>query len=781
MKLMVVESPNKVKKIASILGDGWQVEASAGHVRDLPKRELGIEGEGYELQYEFIPPAPIPGSPGRFFPGGEARVGRIAQKARQADTVYLATDPDREGEAIAWHLKDALDLQESEYQRVTFNEITAEGVRKAVASPRRIDMQLVHAQEARRALDRIVGYMVSPLLSDQLGMPVSAGRVQSPAVRLVVDREREIQAFRETNHFGARVSFDGGAWTADWNTKPFLEADQKYLLDEALAARAAACRDFRVVASETTAQAEAPPSPFSTALLLQAASVTLKFDPEATAKLAQKLFEQGVITYIRTDSVNFSEEAIAELRAYGQAKGWALPASPRRFKAKGDAQEAHEAIRPTHIEAVEAGETADEQALYRLIWLRSMASQLADARYSVNTVDLQAQGGSETFDFRAKGRVMVDQGWRVLTAIDAAEDPDAGNDDDDDAAPGGGKVPKLDAGSAKQADGGQLLKKRTKPPTRYTKASLIKKLEACGIGRPATYPAIMGNVMAKGYLAEAKRFLSPTKIGGELVDTLVKGQFGFIELPFTKGLEEDLDQIAEGRRTYTAVVGEAYGQLQREMAGVAASGALAPRHPCPKCGKPLRRASKDGRNYWYCTAYKDGCNTFMDDADGEPVARKEYACPECSAALRRYQRKDAAGKPMKAFGWFCTNDECKTFMDDDNGKPVEKTVHHCDKCQGELRRYQKKDKVTGNPVNAFGWFCTTEGCKTYCDDAGGKPVKSQSCPTCKSELRRYQKKDKATGKPLKAFGWFCTNTGCKTFMDDKGGRPVKAAKKGKRG
>ncbi len=485
MKLLVVESPNKVKKIAGILGDGWIVEASVGHVRDLPHRELGIEGDGYELQYEYIPPKPIPGSPGKFFAGGEARVARIASKAAEAEVVYLATDPDREGEAIAWHLKEALELSDDDYQRVTFSEITDSAVHKAVAQPRRLDMQLVHAQEARRALDRMVGYLVSPLLSDQLGMSLSAGRVQSPAVRLVVDREREIQGFRETNHFGARVSFDGGAWQAEWHTKPFLQGDQKYILDEALASRAAACRDFAVIASETTTQAEAPPKPFSTALLLQAASVTLKFDPEVTAKLAQKLFEQGVITYIRTDSVNFSDEAIAELRAHAQQNGWAVPATPRRFKAKSDAQEAHEAIRPTHIDATEAGETPDERALYRLIWLRSMASQLADARYSVNTVELQARAGSETFEFRAKGRTLLDAGWRVLTASDAAEDPDAGDGEDD--APADGKVPKLDAGSAKRADSGQLLKKRTKPPTRYTKATLIKKLEACGIGRPATY------------------------------------------------------------------------------------------------------------------------------------------------------------------------------------------------------------------------------------------------------------------------------------------------------
>ncbi len=686
----------------------------------------------------------------------------------------MATDPDREGEAIAWHLKEALELSDDDYQRVTFSEITDSAVHKAVAQPRRLDMQLVHAQEARRALDRMVGYLVSPLLSDQLGMSLSAGRVQSPAVRLVVDREREIQGFRETNHFGARVSFDGGAWQAEWHTKPFLQGDQKYILDEALASRAAACRDFAVIASETTTQAEAPPKPFSTALLLQAASVTLKFDPEVTAKLAQKLFEQGVITYIRTDSVNFSDEAIAELRAHAQQNGWAVPATPRRFKAKSDAQEAHEAIRPTHIDATEAGETPDERALYRLIWLRSMASQLADARYSVNTVELQARAGSETFEFRAKGRTLLDAGWRVLTASDAAEDPDAGDGEDD--APADGKVPKLDAGSAKRADSGQLLKKRTKPPTRYTKATLIKKLEACGIGRPATYPAIMGNIMAKGYLVEAKRFLQPSKVGCELVDTLVKGEFGFIELPFTKSLEEDLDGIAEGQRTYVAVVREALGRLRREMEAIGANGTLAPRHPCPKCGKPLRRATKDGRSYWYCTAFKEGCETFMDDRDGEPVERKTYPCPECGNALHRYQKKDKDGKPTKAFGWFCTNKGCMTFMDDEDGKPVEQTVHHCEKCESELRRYQKKDK-DGKPTKAFGWFCTNKECKSFYDDYNGKPIKSQACPKCKGELRRYQKKDKA-GKLLKAFGWFCTNRDCKTFMDDKAGRPVKAPQKG---
>ncbi len=294
---MIVESPNKIRKIREILGAGWDVAASVGHIRDLPVKDLGLEMPGYRPRYEMSE-------------RGADVVKGLRARAAKAEAVYLATDPDREGEAIAWHLAEALKLKKP--LRVSFDAITPEVIRRAMAAPRTVDTALVHAQEARRVLDRLVGYQVSPVLSRQVltkgGQPrgLSAGRVQSPAVRLVVEREREIEAFREVRHFGAELSFAGGSWRAQWETAPFLKKDEKYILDEALAARAAACRDCTVIASGNRLVKQPPPPPFTTSTLLQAASVRLRWKPDVTAQTAQKLFEAGLITYHRTDSQNFS-------------------------------------------------------------------------------------------------------------------------------------------------------------------------------------------------------------------------------------------------------------------------------------------------------------------------------------------------------------------------------------------------------------------------------------------------------------------------------------------
>lgn len=762
MKLMVVESPNKIKKLEPILGSDWKVMSCVGHFRDLPRNALGIELPDFTLNYEFTPSV---SSQGRTFPGGQERIARIRKEARNAEMIFLATDPDREGEAIAWHLKESLGLDESEYQRITFDAITPNVIRGALSKPRKIDYNLVHSQEARRALDRLYGYLVSPLVSDLLGMSLSAGRVQSPAVRLVVEQERRIKAFKKTNHFGAAVLFDGETWKAEWNTKPFVTDEKPYVLDEALATRAAACRDFRVTHSESGHAKQSPPSPFSTALLLRAASASLKLDPEVTSKLAQKLFEQGAITYIRTDSVNFSDEAIVEIRGFAEEKGWNLPDKPRRFKAKDDAQEAHEAIRPTHIEVEEAGEDDQQRALYRLIWQRSVASQLADAIYKVNTVIMEGSAGKETFEFKAKGRVLIEKGWRVLTAKDAVKED--GDDDSEDASDG--RVPVLATGSMKKADSGKVLRKETKPPPRFTKASLIAKLEAEGIGRPATYSAIMQNIMSKGYLAEVKRFLEPTETGVLLVDQLVKAEFAFMELAFTRGLEQDLDVIAKGNSEYLDVVKPAYDQLQADIESVSGSGALKPRFPCLKCESSLRRYSPAGKSpFWRCTNTE--CKTFMDDDNGKPVERKTHACAKCGTGLmRRFKRKKGSG-----YLWVCSFDECKNFMDDDKGKPVTAVVHTCPKCKtAPLRRFQKKDKETGKPKGGFAWFCTAEACKTFLEDEKGKPVapKTAPCSVCgKPMIRR---------KGDSGYWWGCTGfkEGCKNIMDDDKGKPVKRAQK----
>lgn len=706
MRLLIVESPSKIKKIQAYLGGDWKVAASVGHIRDLPKHNLGIEDSSYALQYEYIPPVTYKG---KTFPGGKERIKSMAGAANEADKVYLATDPDREGEAIAWHLKEALNLDESDYERITFNEITKSAIFASIEKPRKIDYELVKAQEARRCLDRMVGYLVSPIISDVIGFPLSAGRVQSPAVLLVVNRERKILAFQKTNHFGVDVSFDDAAWLAKWNTAPFISPESPYILDQDIANEAANCQEFKVAKSETKAAKKSPPSPFSTSLLLQAASVSLKLDPEVTAKVAQKLFEQGLVTYIRTDSVNFGDEAITDIRILANDKGWPIPEKPRKFKTKADAQEAHEAIRPTNFELEEAGQTKEEKLLYSMIWRRSVASQLNEAEYRVNTLRLEGCSNEQTFEFVAKGRKMVAPGWTVVTDTDTTIE----NEGEDDS----GEVPTIEEGVVLTNGVASVILKTTKPPARYTKASLIKKLEAEGIGRPATYPAIMQNIVSKAYVVEENRKLAPSKVGFTLVDQLVCAEFGFMDISFTRHLEEQLDKIESGKESYFDVVSTAHDQLLTDFANMKASGNHQPRFPCPKC----------------------------------------------ETALKRYKRKKIEGHI-----WACSNDDCDTFMDDKDGEPVEQTVHKCQKCASPLRRYQKKDKETQKP-KGFGWFCQNqEQCKTFLDDRKGSPIypKQAPCPGCNEPIYRrkgtygfYWKHDSGEGE-------------CKILMGDEKGKPV---------
>jgi DNA topoisomerase-1 len=619
MNLMIVESPNKVKKIKTLLGPGWDVAASVGHVRDLPKKTLGVSSPDYQLQYEFTE-------------RGKGVVDGLKARAKQAESVYLATDPDREGEAIAWHLKESLQLKQ--YQRVTFDAITQAVVQKALKQPRQLDMNLVHAQEARRGADRLVGYKVSPALSRQSGIArMSAGRVQTVAVRFVVERQREIENFKTTKHFGAEAIFEDGKWTAQWDTSPFLKKGEKYIMDSALAEQAAQCHTFKVVKEATKQAKQAPPAPFTTSTLLQAASVTLGYKPDQAAQLAQKLFEQGLITYHRTDSQNFSAEALTEIRAFAQANNLPLPAKARTFKSKASAQEAHEAIRPTHLEARTAGETEAERKLYALIWNRAVASQLADAEYSVNTLRLESEQGDQKFFFKSTGRTLVVPGWRGLTAQDAAEDADEhveGKEDDN------GKVPALEIGTELESTSTRLLNKQTKPPNGYTQASLIKKLESEGIGRPSTYPAILKNVITRGYLTEGKKILFASDLAKLLIDSLT-GKFKFVEYDYTRSLEQELDDIASGKAQYLTVVSALDTQLNTELSQFhiersALAGPLPgpgseqaghelsadrPGIPCPKC-KFGRLRRPEGRDFLGCDQFRQGCNFIV----GATVAKK---------------------------------------------------------------------------------------------------------------------------------------------------------------
>jgi DNA topoisomerase-1 len=653
MNLMIVESPNKVKKIKTLLGPGWDVAASVGHVRDLPQKSLGVTTPDYQLQYAFTE-------------RGKGVIDGLKSRVARAETVYLATDPDREGEAIAWHLKETLKLKR--YQRVTFDAITQDVIQKALHTPRQLDMNLVHAQEARRGADRLVGYKVSPALSRQTGIArLSAGRVQTVAVRFVVERQREIENFKTTKHFGAEAIFEDGKWTAQWDTAPFLKEGEKYILDSTLAEQAAQCRAFKVINAATKKAKQAPPAPFTTSTLLQAASVTLGFKPDQTAQLAQKLFEQGLITYHRTDSQNFSAEALAEIRAFAQANNLPIPAKPRTWKSKASAQEAHEAIRPTHLEEHTAGEDEAQRKLYSLIWNRAVASQLADAEYSVNTLRLEVQQDEKTFFFKSTGRTLIVPGWRALTAKDAAEDADdnaEGKDDDN------GKVPAFPIGTALESSNTRLLNKQTKPPNGYTQASLIKKLESEGIGRPSTYPAILKNIITRGYLTEGKKILFASDLARLLIDALT-GKFKFVEYDYTRSLEQELDDIASGKALYLTVVSALDTQLNAELSQfhIARSPELAhqPQHrpqrpageappanrpgiPCPKC-KIGRLRRPEGRDFFGCDQFRQGC-TFTVSAI---IAKKkltdkqiETLCTKGKTALLKgFTSK--MGKPFNAF------------------------------------------------------------------------------------------------------------------------------------
>jgi DNA topoisomerase-1 len=647
MNLMIVESPNKVKKIKSLLGPGWDVAASVGHVRDLPQKSLGVTTPDYQLQYEFTE-------------RGKGVVDGLKTRAARAEAVYLATDPDREGEAIAWHLKETLKLKK--YQRVTFDAITENVIHKALETPRQLDMNLVHAQEARRGADRLVGYRVSPALSRQTGIArLSAGRVQTVAVRLVVERQREIESFITTKHFGAEAIFEDGKWTAYWDTAPFLKKGEKYILDPALAEQAAQCRAFKVIDAATKKARQAPPAPFTTSTLLQAASVTLHYKPDQTAQLAQKLFEQGLITYHRTDSQNFSAEALAEIRAFAEANHLPIPAKARTWKSKASAQEAHEAIRPTHLEERAAGEDEAQRKLYSLIWNRAVASQLADAEYSVNTLRLEAQQEAQSFFWKSTGRTLILPGWRALTAKDAAEDADEhaeGKDDDN------GKVPALAIGTALESSSTRVVNKQTKPPNGYTQASLIKKLESEGIGRPSTYPAILKNVLTRGYLTEGKKILFASELANLLIDALT-GSFRFVEYDYTRALEQSLDDIASGKALYLTVVSALDTQLGAELGQfhIAARPELAahrpageapaadrPGTPCPKC-KIGRLRRPEGKDFFGCDQFRQGC-TFTVSAT---IAKKkltdkqiETLCTKGKTALLKgFTSK--MGKPFDAY------------------------------------------------------------------------------------------------------------------------------------
>jgi DNA topoisomerase-1 len=605
VKLLIVESPNKVKKLASILGAGWRVAASVGHVRDLPEKAMGVAAPDFKPHYELTE-------------RGRGVVQKLKGLVQTADEVYLATDPDREGESISWHLQQCLGLRNP--RRVSFHEITDKAVQAAIAKPGVINMRVVAAQECRRVLDRIVGYPVSNALSRQTGAKLTAGRVQSVAVRLVVDLEDLIANFKPTQHFGVRLHFAGAQdalWFADWATKPdFVTEEQPYFLDRDFCAAVARTTSVTVADFRDSMARRKPPAPFTTSTLQQAASITLKLKPKVVMDIAQSLFAGGHITYHRTDNPNISADDFPAIAAVASAQGLTMAPALRSFKAPEGAQTGHPGITPTHWEMEEAGSSSLEKSVYRLIRLRAIASQLADAVYDVRTVKLSGDQpvDGKTPRFEARGRVLRFAGWLKLTQGDQAEE----GSNKDIAEEYSNPIPPLTRGQSLLVARGDVLEKMTKAPARYTEASLIKKLEAEGIGRPSTFAAIMENITRRNYVRTEKQFLHPTDTGRLVVQSLV-GKFSFLNLDFTREIEKDFDRIAAGEATYKGVIEPFHGRLQGEL--LLLQGAPSAQHACPDCGRPLVhrvKAGKGGYDFWGCSGYRAGCRTSFKDRGGQP-------------------------------------------------------------------------------------------------------------------------------------------------------------------
>ena len=569
MKLVIVESPNKVRKIKDFLGSGYRVAASFGHVRDLP----AAGGLSVTFADGKITPTYV------MIDRSSRHVSELTNLAKDADEIILATDPDREGEAIAWHVSQLLGKRA--YSRVVFHAVTKAEVQKAMAKPRPLDQHLVDAQQARRVLDRVVGWVVSPTLRKVAKEARSAGRVQSVALRLVAEREKEIKKHSVVDYFilSARLEKAGSpppfsAKLITWKDHPLGQR----LRDAALAEKTVAwlkTQEWHVLSCDRRESARNAPPPFTTATVQQAASVRLGLNPDATMKLLQSLFEDGKITYHRTDSTALAPESIAEARAViaKQFPPEYLPKAPIVHATKAaNAQEAHEAIRPTHPETgPDALGAGDAGKLYRLIWQRFIACQMAPGRDQITTLDVacapdawtNAKGEKGPMGvFQAKGKVTLFDGWRKLTGEDATEETkrkgkkeseDPAEDDDGDA-----ELPMLNPGDPLGLLELAALKRATKPPPRFTQASLIKRLEHDGIGRPSTYASIMRVIMERGYVKEEKRKLHATALGLSVTDFLVRHYSGnFIDLDYTARLEDDLDRIASGDADWEKVVTEA--------------------------------------------------------------------------------------------------------------------------------------------------------------------------------------------------------------------------------
>lgn len=692
-KLVIVESPAKARTIGKFLGRGYKVEASNGHVRDLPKSQIGVdEKKGFEPKYITIR-------------GRGDILDKIRKEARSATKIYLATDPDREGEAISWHLSKVLNIPEDEACRVEFHEITSKEVKSAIKTSRPIDMDLVNAQQARRVLDRLVGYKISPLLWSKVRKGLSAGRVQSVATSMICDREHEIDEFEAEEYWTLTAMFKAGG--VEFKTRFSTENGEKRDLKSKEEADHVLARlkggAFTVRGVKNGERKKNPTAPFTTSNLQQEASRKLGFTTLKTMQIAQQLYEgvdiegegtQGLVSYIRTDSTRISEEAIAAVRGMIEERYGAdyLPEEPNRYRSRQSAQDAHEAIRPTDIsrrpEAIKSSITRDQFKLYKLIYDRFVASQMTPAVYDTLSAEIEGDG----LGFHFGGQKMKFPGFTAVYE----EGQDDTQEEQDSA------LPPLQEGMTVEFVKVESEQHFTQPPPRYTEASLVRALEEKGIGRPSTYAPTITTIMTRGYISRENKRLHPTELGIVITDIMKKYFPDIVDIAFTAGMEEKLDEVEEGKLDWHKVVADFYGPFEETLKVAEASiekvemedqvsdvkcdkcGAMmvykmgrfgkflaCPNFPecrntmailkdigvpCPECGaKILERISRKGRKFYGCERYPE-CQFVSWDL---PVKEK---CPVCGG--RMVYKRGRKGEVWHV----CVNEQCRHRVEVEQGE-----------------------------------------------------------------------------------------------------------------
>ena len=699
--LVIVESPAKAKTIGKYLGPGYEVKASMGHVRDLPKSKLGVDVEhGFELNYQPIK-------------GKEEVIDELKKSAKKSEKVFLATDPDREGEAISWHLKEMLGIPDDKTYRVTFNEITKKVVNDSIAHPRAIDMDLVNAQQARRVLDRIVGYQISPLLWKKIRRGLSAGRVQSVATRMVDDRDREIEEFKPEEYWTLDANLFGDdakklPFAARYHGKDGKKAELKSAEDVDAVVHETEHAPFTVKTVKRTDKQRSPSPPFTTSTMQQEASRKLSMTPRRTMAIAQQLYEGvdiegegtvGLITYMRTDSLRLSDEATAAAKEFILSRYGAdyYPGKARVYKTKSGAQDAHEAIRPSNVnltpEDIKKSLTAEQYKLYKLIWSRFLACQMASAVYDSVSIEVASAG----YTFRATHSALKFSGYTAVYV--------EGKDEEEEAFQS--PLPDLKEGEALKLEALKPDQHFTQPPSRYTEATLIKALEEKGIGRPSTYAPTISTILDREYVVKEGKNLRPTPLG-EVVTGLMKDKFNdIVDYAFTAQMEERLDKVEEGEANWKKVLSDFYGGFEAELhqaeQDLDGERIKVPdevsEEICPQCGRNL--VIKSGRfgRFLACPGWPE-CDFTM-----PLVVEMPGKCPKCGGRL--FKRTGKSKKTNKQYTYYCcehlnSKDESKRcdFMTWD--VPVK---DNCPVCGWTM--FKKAGRGAKKP------FCINEACSNF--------------------------------------------------------------------